>query len=239
MPPPGSDRSTSIISDQTVDALKISNDLSSLAEDSTSSQARCTAFAVYLQKLLNAAAILVFEPRSATRLALMGEIWKEGGIERKPDCAEQIQAFIEAQMVLPEAFVQEMPGNGSLKQFAICAPVMQNRRLRAYVVALLGAENKTALSPFVIILQTAGGYLNYYFECLDRTEESWALNQSTALIDIFSHASVCENFSKAAQAMASGLAQHVGCFRVCLGILKRKEMSLVAISGTSQFEVVS
>lgn len=218
-----------------MDPLKISAALSALAETAPATSSGGSGFASYLRVLLNAVAVLVYEPRPGSKAALLEEAWGAGAA-RPPERVREVQEIVESRLGSREAFVRELPGAGGLKPFLLCSPVLEEGRPRAFLAVLLVAESREALAPFIIILQAAGGYFNYRFKRLDRTEESWALDQVTALMELFFLSGACEDFTKAARKLADGLARHVGCLRVCLGIQGRRGMALEAVSGADAFD---
>ncbi|HAH07283.1 MAG TPA: hypothetical protein DCM05_12305 [Elusimicrobia bacterium] len=218
-----------------MDPLKISADLSALAEAPASRGAVDVRFAVYLRDLLNAVAVLVYEPGPGAKAVLLDQAWGEGA-ERAPERARQVQGIVEARLGSSDALIQEMPGDSGLKTFILCVPVVREGRVKACLAAVLAAQSREALSPFVVILQAAAGTLSYRFERRERSELSWALDQITALMEILSLAAACEDFPKGARTLADALARHLGCQRACIGVQKRGAVSLAAVSGSEAFD---
>lgn len=222
---------------KSLDVLKISRDLVDVAEASLlGNVAHYESFARYLLNLVNAVGILIYDVRDGREMVLSEQVWKDQKWEELFKAKPEVTNPLPDSQAIPEVSIGEMMMEGK-KIFAITVPVVHEGRLRSMVCALLIADKRSDLSPFIIILQAATGYLNYLYKRQDQTEESWALEQTSALIDIVSQAGRGEEFNESSRTLVNGLVRHIGCYRVCLGIVKRNDLVLKAVSGVESFDI--
>lgn len=230
-----SDRS--LATTEPVDVLQVEADMSRLAQTPQEFSDQLRAFLHYLLRLTNARGVLWFSLANQ-RAELVSQQWR-------PEAAvtsEHLTAEIQQQLTtIPEkgrALVKKL-GTEDHYLVGVSVDAIQDgdlSRADAFVCLVLVTPRPEELSPFVIILQTALGYLRYAAARSAPREYARGFEQSTALLDLGTRSAEAEDFTSAARALTAELQTHLGCFRVALGVMGRDRVKLLAISGIAHFD---
>ncbi len=150
-----------------------------------------------------------------------------GGLEKLREALDPAKA-----MVLPA------PALGA-DGFTLTVPLWREGRALGWLVALLVIPQARDVQAFVILLQTAAGYLLYREQRHAMAEMHAVLERTSGLLDIFRRAGTELDFDHACRLALDALCADLGCARACLGLRRRGTMRMTALSGTSRIDVKS
>jgi multidrug efflux pump subunit AcrA (membrane-fusion protein) len=123
--------------------------------------------------------------------------------------------------------------------FTIAVPVVREGVPSAWLVAVLGGERARDLQSYLVILQALAGLFLYREQRRVTGQIRWALERTSALLDLFRRAAAEEDTALAVRLAVDGLRDEFGGARVQLGTRRRDGFHVRAISGVTQIDARS
>ena len=123
--------------------------------------------------------------------------------------------------------------------WTIGVPVRRENEPLCWLIAQLVIPNSHDVQAFLVLLQTAAGYLLYREQRTAMRELGWVLERTSSLLDLFRRAGGELDFDKACRMAVDDLRDYLGCSRVFLGVKKRGAIHVRAISGVGRVDAKS
>ncbi len=219
------------------DAKQVYADLTRLAETSSAETSSDRALLAYLLAMTNGQAAFRF---------------KRGAKENHITCQEQLfnpafeseaAAFLKAieeewhhHCDQLSAFIISENINGTAFKILV-SPIQRSRQVEGFIAIALIASREEDLSPFLLILQTATGFLNYSKMVQDDPDENrWALDKTSQLVELTENVSGFIDFDEACLHLANELEAYFSCYRVAIGLKKLNTIQPIAVSNILDFD---
>lgn len=134
-----------------------------------------------------------------------------------------------------KAMVLPAPALGA-DGYTLSVPLGREGCALGWLVAQLVVAQARDLQAFVVLLQTAAGYLLYREQRRATVELHSVLERTSGLLDLFRRAGSELDFDHACRFALDALCADLGCARVYLGLRRRGTVRLTAISGTTRVD---
>ena len=147
-------------------------------------------------------------------------------------------AQVAASLDASKANVLPAPALGA-DGWTLGVPVRRENEPLCWLIAQLVIPNPRDVQAFLVLLQTAAGYLLYREQRSAMRELGWVLERTSSLLDLFRRAGGELDFDKACRMAVDDLRDYLGCARVFLGVKKRGAIQVRAISGVGLVDAKS
>jgi len=185
----------------------------------------------FLRALLNARALALF-PAAGTSGASSIVVTTRGVL------ATSLAPIGERLASATAAVVEPAPALGT-GGYTLAVPVRREDRSVWLLLAQLVVANARDLQAYLVILQSAAGFLLYREQRVVTGDVEWVLSRASGLLDIFRRAGAEEDYEKACRIAVHALQEYLGCSRVSLGSRAGHGVRLRAISGVQHLDAKS
>ncbi len=232
----GTPTNTSIqpLADMSVDILRIEPELVQIVDQSKDYEQMLTSLLAYLRSLTNARASLLVDTDLSRPTPESWQVWTPDTNNQQSALLGDIRGVLRGVSGKGQALIEPLPSQTD--NYLVATPFSLPGAAGRYLCLILVARDPRQLEPFIIILQTITGFFHYAYDRSKNRGGDWAFDQASALVELGTVSSEAEDFPQAARILTDRLQRHLGCFRVCLGLAKRNEVRLIAISGVSSFD---
>ncbi|MEA3207024.1 MAG: hypothetical protein QOE70_81 [Chthoniobacter sp.] len=176
----------------------------------------------HLRMLLGARTVALLAPEQAGSIAVVGAA--APGLGKLREALDPAKA-----MVLPA------PALGS-DGYTLAVPLWREGRPLGWLLAQLVVAQARDLQAFVVLLQTAAGYVLYREQRRATAELHAVLERTSGLLDLFRRAGEELDFDQACRLALDALRADLGCTRAFLGLRRRGAVRMTAISDTSKID---
>lgn len=216
-----------------INILKIESALASLAEEKADVGVRLRNILTYLLKLTNGQGITWHDyPRGTAHCR--EAIWLNEEDTHQGILLLELSTGANQVIGAQKAVIQTL--TSVEKHFSISVPLLHAGRIRGCIGLVLIARDIKELQPFVVILQTALGFLHYTLLHEEIREGMLAIQQTSALVELTSLAASASFSDESLRILVDEIQEHLKCHAVALGMTHRKKIRLSALSGSTRFD---
>ncbi len=185
----------------------------------------------FLRALLNAKALALFP--AAGKAGLSSVVVTTRGI-----LATSLAPLGERLANAAAAVAEPAPSLGA-DGYTLAVPVRREEQPLWVLLAQIVVPNPRDLQAYLVILQSAAGFLLYREQRSATDDVQWVLSRASGLLDIFRKTAGEEDYPKACRVAVDALRDYLGCTRVCLGARSARGVRLRAMSGVQHVDAKS
>ncbi len=116
---------------------------------------------------------------------------------------------------------------------AIFAPiVLAGTRPEVFMVLAKPSD----LKQTVFLIETTLEYFKLWMRNSANHDNSWKLTSLAAIVELISNIERCESIQEGGQVVVNDLVRHLPCSYVALGLVRRQQMRLLAVSGEAEMD---